>query len=236
MVEEALLDARITNSGYSGIRVIWDVSIEVHPGEVVLLLGSNGAGKTTFLKSMMGIIEAREGKVAFKGKDITKVPLRSKQSLGISYISEDTFFNNLTISENLRMGNLTLSSSEVRKRMEEVFTVFPELKDRLGNKCSSLSGGQRKMLIMARAIMGTPDLLVVDEPSGGLSPLFVDKVLDVISLLKKKGMSILISEQNVEFAYLADRIYVMDNGRITFNGTPEEALKDNAIHNAYFNI
>lgn len=236
MAEEVLLDARITDSGYSGIQVIWDVSINVQPGEVVLLLGSNGAGKTTFLKSMMGIIEPKEGKVTFKGKDITKVPLRSKQSIGISYISEDTFFNNLSIYENLRMGNLSLGSAETKKRLEEVFSVFPELKDRMRNKCSSLSGGQRKMLIMARAIMGTPDLLVVDEPSGGLSPLFVDKVIDVISLLKKKGMSILISEQNVEFAYLADRIYVMDNGRITFKGTPDEALKNNAIHNAYFNI
>lgn len=236
MAEGTLLEAKITNSGYSGIQVIWDVSIEVNDGEVVLLLGSNGAGKTTFLKSMMGIIEAREGKVVLKGKEITKVPLRSRQSLGISYISEDTFFNNLTIRENLLMGNLKLKPSEAVKRMEEVFSVFPELKDRLNNKCSSLSGGQRKMLIMARAIMGSPELLVVDEPSGGLSPLFVDKVIDVISLLKKKGMSILISEQNVEFAYLADRIYVMDNGRITFSGTPEEALKNNSIHSAYFNI
>lgn len=236
MAGEALLDARITNSGYSGIQVIWDVSIDVSPGEVVLLLGSNGAGKTTFLKSVMGIIEPRSGKVIFKGKDITKIPLRSRQELGIYYIAENSYFQSLTIQDNLRMANLKLGMAESKKRLEEVFTVFPELKDRAGDKCSSLSGGQRKMLIMAKAIMGSPDLLIIDEPSGGLSPLFVDKIIDVISMLKGKGISILLSEQNVEFASLADRIFVMDNGRIVFSGSREDALKNDAIHNAYFNI
>lgn len=236
MAGEALLDARITNSGYSGIQVIWDVSIDVSPGEVVLLLGSNGAGKTTFLKSVMGIIEPRAGKVIFKGKDITKTPLRSRQELGIYYIAENSYFQSLTIQDNLRMANLKLGIAESKKRLEEVFTVFPELKDRAGDKCSSLSGGQRKMLIMAKAIMGSPDLLVIDEPSGGLSPLFVDKIIDVISMLKGKGISILLSEQNVEFASLADRIFVLDNGRIVFSGSRDDALKNDAIHNAYFNI
>ncbi len=236
MEEEVLFEGTVNDSGYSGMRVIWDISIKVHKGETVLLLGANGAGKTTYLKSVMGMLPINDGEVLFKGKDISKIVLNKRERLGVSYLSEDTFFNSLTIKENLRMGALFRKSEFIKEKMEEVIKVFPELKDRMNRKCSSLSGGQRKMLIMARAIMAEPELLIIDEPSNGLSPLLVDRVIDVISMLKQKGISILFSEQNVEFSSLADRIYVIDNGRVVFNGTRKEAMENNSIHNAYFSI
>lgn len=236
MEEDLMLEASVTNSGYGGLQVIWDAKVTVSKGEVVLLLGANGAGKTTFLKSIMGIIEPLEARVVLDGKEITKTSLNKRQGLGVCYIAEDTYFQNLTIYENLIMGNPEAKGEALRKKLEEVYRVFPELKERVRSKCSSLSGGQRKMLIMARAIMSDAKILIIDEPSGGLSPLFVEKVMDALSFLKKSGVSILISEQNVDFASLADRIYAMDNGRIVFHGTPEEALKNDAVHNAYFNI
>jgi len=234
--EEPLLDASITNSGYSGMQVIWDCSVKVFPREFVLLLGANGAGKTTFLKSIMGIIKPVAGRIILRGEDISDVPLQKKNTFNIIFLSEETYFPNLTIYENLRMGVMKLDKTEFHRRLKDVFSMFPDLSEKEKNRSSSLSGGQRKMLIMARALMGNPDLLIVDEPSSGLSPLFVDRILDVMEILKKRGISMLVSEQNVEFVSLADRVYVLDNGRIIFNGTPEEALKDNAIHKAYFNI
>lgn len=236
MEEEVLFDATVNDSGYSGMRVIWDISIRVHKGETVLLLGTNGSGKTTFLKSIMGMLEVKEGRVLFKGNDISKVPLSKREKIGISYLSEDTFFNNLTIRENLKMGAPFRKSDYIKEKMESVFKIFPELRERARNKCSSLSGGQRKMLIMARAIMSEPELLIIDEPSNGLSPLLVDRIIDVISLLKKSGISILFSEQNVEFSSLADRIYAIDNGRVVFQGTRQQAMEDDSIYNAYFSI
>ena len=236
MEEKYILEATVTNSGYSGIQVIWDASIKVAKGEVVLLLGSNGSGKTTFLKSIMGIIPPVKASVVLDGIDITRLPLNKRNSHGICYISEDTYFQNLTIYENLKMGNSSLKGEALKKKITEVFNVFPELKDRLHSKCSSLSGGQRKMLIMARAIMSDAKILIIDEPSGGLSPLFIEKVMDALALLKQNGLSILISEQNVEFSHLADHIYVLDNGRIVFYGTEKEAEENDAVNAAYFNI
>jgi branched-chain amino acid transport system ATP-binding protein len=234
--EEVLFEGIVRDSGYSGMRVIWDIDIKVHRGETVLILGANGAGKTTYLKSIMGIIKINDGKVLFKGNDITKVPLNLRERLGIIYISEDTFFNNLTVKENLMMGALFRRQDEVKKYTRDVLDTFPELKDKLNSKCSSLSGGQRKMLIMARAIMGESQMLVIDEPSSGLSPLLIDRIFDVISLLKERGIAVLLSEQNVEFSSLSDTIYVIDNGRVVFKGTKQQALEDNSIHRAYFSV
>ncbi len=236
MEEEVLFEGIVRDSGYSGMRVIWDIDIKVHRGETVLILGANGAGKTTYLKSIMGIIKINDGKVLFKGNDITKVPLNLRERLGIIYISEDTFFNNLTVKENLMMGALFRRQDEVKKYTRDVLDTFPELKDKLNSKCSSLSGGQRKMLIMARAIMGESQMLVIDEPSSGLSPLLIDRIFDVISLLKERGIAVLLSEQNVEFSSLSDTIYVIDNGRVVFKGTKQQALEDNSIHRAYFSV
>ena len=236
MEEEVLFEGIVRDSGYSGMRVIWDIDIKVHRGETVLILGANGAGKTTYLKSIMGIIKINDGKVLFKGNDITKVPLNLRERLGIIYISEDTFFNSLTVKENLMMGALFRRQDEVKKYTRDVLDTFPELKDKLNSKCSSLSGGQRKMLIMARAIMGESQMLVIDEPSSGLSPLLIDRIFDVISLLKERGIAVLLSEQNVEFSSLSDTIYVIDNGRVVFKGTKQQALEDNSIHRAYFSV
>ena len=236
MEEEVLFEATVKDSGYSGMRVIWDITTNVHKGETVLLLGANGAGKTTYLKSVMGMIDINDGKVLFKGRDISKIPLNLRERLGISYLSEDTFFNSLTIKENLKMGALFRKPEYTKEKMGEVIRGFPELKGRMNNKCSSLSGGQRKMLIMARAIMAEPELLIIDEPSNGLSPLLVDRIIDVISMLKQKGISILFSEQNVEFSSLADRIYAIDNGRVVFQGTRREAMENDSINNAYFSL
>lgn len=235
MEKEVLLKVEGISSGYSGLRVVENVSIEVNKGEVVLIVGSNGAGKTTFLKTISGLLPKESGSVFLNRKDISTLSIREKRRNGLAYVSDDTYFPTLTVKENLKM-SASRSREGSKEKINEVYRVFPELKERLKSKAGSLSGGQRKMLIMAMAMVSDPVLLILDEPSGGLSPLFVEKIIDSIELLKKSGKSILLAEQNVEFMTLADRVYVLDFGKISFSGNPEQAIRDDAIRKAYFNL
>lgn len=234
MENETLLRVSSIKSGYSGLQIIWDVDLEVNEGETTILIGANGAGKTTLLKTIVGLVPAWGGKVEFNGDEITSLPLHEKSRRGIVFLSEMGVFPELSIHENLLLSSLREKSSEVKKNMERVFEIFPDLKNMKGENASSLSGGQRKMLIIARALMAKPRILILDEPSSGLSPLFVDRVIDSLKIFKEMGISMLISEQNVEFLSIADKVYGLDHGSISFSGTPDELLKNDTIREAYF--
>jgi len=232
--KEVLLRVDGISSGYSGLRVVENVSIEVNKGEVVLMLGSNGAGKTTFLKTVSGLLPKELGSVFLDGKDLSNMSIRDRRRSGLTYMSDDTYFPTLTVKENLQMS--ISGKGNLNDNLNEVYDVFPELREKSKLKAGSLSGGQRKMLIIAMAMVSDPLLLILDEPSGGLSPLFVEKIIDSIALLKKSGKSILLAEQNVEFLTLVDKVYVLDFGKVSFAGSPEQAIKEDSIRKAYFNL
>ena len=234
MEKEVLLRVDGISSGYSGLRVVENVSIEVNKGEVVLMLGSNGAGKTTFLKTVSGLLPKELGSIFLDGKDLSNMSIRDRRRSGLTYMSDDTYFPTLTVKENLQMS--ISGKGNLNDNLNEVYDVFPELREKSKLKAGSLSGGQRKMLIIAMAMVSDPLLLILDEPSGGLSPLFVEKIIDSIALLKKSGKSILLAEQNVEFLTLVDKVYVLDFGKVSFAGSPEQAIKEDSIRKAYFNL
>lgn len=234
MEDEVIFRASSVKGGYGGLQIIWDISIEVSKHESVIVLGPNGAGKTTFFKNIMGIIQPWGGEIYFKGEDITKIPPFKRARKGLIYLSETGVFSELTVLENLRLSALNSNKVKFSSDLEKVYEVFPDLKKMKGDKASSLSGGQRKMLVVARALVSSPELLVVDEPSSGLSPMFVDKVIESLKVVREMGISMLVSEQNVRFLDLADRIYGLEHGAISFTGTKDELLKDETLRRSYF--
>jgi branched-chain amino acid transport system ATP-binding protein len=239
---EDLLRAEGIESGYGKVQVLWGAGLTVRPGETVVLLGANGAGKTTLLKVLVGLMPAWSGSVQFAGADITALRTDRRVRLGMSYMSELGVFPGLTIEENLRIGGQFVDRTVLRARMEELFGVFPDLAGRKRALAGSLSGGQRKMLGIAKALASGPKLLVMDEPSAGLSPLFVQQVIAVLTKFRtggaggETGVAMLIAEQNVAFLDLADRVYTLEGGRIRFAGTVEELHADDALHRAYFGL
>ena len=203
-----------------------------------MLLGANGAGKTTLLQALVGLMPAWRGSVRLGGTDITGPRTDRRVRLGLSYMSELGVFPGLTIEENLRIGGQFVDRATLRARMDELFGVFPDLAERKRSLASSLSGGQRKMLGIAKALAAGPKLLVMDEPSAGLSPLFVQQVIAVLEKFRAggQGLAMLIAEQNVAFLDLADRVYTLEGGRIRFEGTVEQLHADDALHRAYFGL
>lgn len=217
------------------MQIIWDCSLAVHMNETVLLLGSNGAGKTTLLKGIMGFLPARSGSIYFEGRDLTGVPVHIKSRLGITYSSESSIYPMMTVRENLLMSCMR-SREGFGKRASEVFNIFPDLQKFENSRASGLSGGQRKMLSIGRVMMARPKLLLLDEPSSGLSPLFTGKIIEALQVLRELGIPMLISEQNTEFTRLADSVMVLDHGRVVFSGSESEAERNEAIHSAYFGV
>jgi branched-chain amino acid transport system ATP-binding protein len=215
---------------------LWGVDLAVHEGESVVLLGANGAGKTTLLKTIMGLVPAWRGAARFAGEEVTRWRTDRRVRAGIVYMSESSGFPGLTVEENIRIGGQFLGGAEVRQRLAELFEVFPALAEKRRVLASSLSGGQRKMLGVAKALVGKPRLVVMDEPSSGLSPLFVKEVVRVLGRFRGGGLSLLIAEQNVRFLDLADRIYTLNGGRIDFTGTVAEMHSNDALHRAYFGL
>ena len=232
----ALLDISGLEAGYGKVRVLWGVDLAVGEHETVVLLGANGAGKTTLLRTLMGLIGAWRGHVRFSGEDVTRLRTDHRVRRGIVYMSESAGFADLTIEENIRIGAQFLPRSEIRARAAELYAIFPALAERRRALAGSLSGGQRKMLGIAKALAGKPRLLVMDEPSAGLSPLFVKEVVRVLGGFRGKGLSFLIAEQNVKFLDLADRVYTIEGGRIGFSGTVAAMHADDALHRAYFGL
>jgi len=231
-----LLDISGLTSGYGGIQVLWGVDLEVRVNESVVLLGANGAGKTTLLKTVMGLIEPWSGSIAFDGRDVTRLRTDVKVQRGIAFMSDTSGFPDLTIEENLRVGAQLLSRAELRASLEEVYSIFPILEERHRSLAGSLSGGQRKMLGIAKALAGRPHLLVMDEPSSGLSPLLVKEVVRTLMRLRETQLALLVAEQNVKFLELADRVYTLDHGRIGFSGSVAAMHRDDALQRAYFGL
>jgi branched-chain amino acid transport system ATP-binding protein len=231
-----LMKAAGVDAGYGTMQVLWGVDLDVRPGETVLLLGANGAGKTTFLKSLVGLIEARAGSITLADTDITRMRSSDRMKLGMTYMSELAVFPDLSIEENIRVGAQALGHADPGARVEEMYGVFPVLRDKRRAPASSLSGGQRKMLGIAKALAAEPKLLVMDEPSAGLSPLFVKEVLRILSDLRGKGLALLIAEQNIGFLEVATRVFVLEGGRIQFSGTVAEMTDNEALRRAYFGL
>lgn len=231
----AMLQVEGLNVYYGLIHALHDVSFEVNEGEVVALIGSNGAGKTTTLHTVTGLLPAKSGKVLFQGKEITKKPGHEIVRLGISHVPEGRrVFSNLTVAENLRMGAYTRPNSEIASSMEEVYKRFPRLQERKTQAAGTLSGGEQQMLAMGRALMAKPRILLMDEPSMGLSPLFVGEIFKIIEDVSAAGTTVLLVEQNAKKALsIADRAYVLETGKVIQEGKASDLLNDDSIKKAY---
>lgn len=225
-------------SCYGRIKALKGISIEVRRGETVALVGSNGAGKTTFLRTLSGVQPMSAGSIHFKGEDISKLRPDKRMRLGICQSPEGRqVFGPLSIEDNLALGAYTQPREQVAGDMEKIFTMFPILKEKRALPAGTLSGGQQQMLAIGRALMGRPSLLLLDEPSMGLAPLLVAEVFNVIKMLKSKGMTILLVEQNAFAALaIADRGYVLETGRVTLTGTGQELLSNEQVRAAYLGM
>lgn len=221
---------------YGVIRALKGISFEVNQGEIITLIGANGAGKTTTMQSLMGLIPTRNGVVTYDGKDITKVPCHKIVQMGMAQVPEGRrIFQELSVADNLLMGAyLNRDSKKIKADMEEMFVQFPILKERRNQIAGTLSGGEQQMLAICRALMSHPKLLMLDEPSMGLSPLLVGQVFDIIQNLNAQGITILLVEQNADKALkIADRAYVLENGEIRYSGTGAELAGSEEIKKAY---
>ena len=232
----ALLEVNNLEVFYGVIRAIKGISFHVEEGELVTLIGANGAGKTTTMQSVMGLIHAKSGEIIYDGQKINNMPSHKIVHLGMTQVPEGRrIFSELTVYENLLMGAfIQKDKSVVRTDMEKVYELFPRLAERKNQVAGTLSGGEQQMLAMGRAIMSRPKLLMLDEPSMGLSPLLVDLVFDIIKQLHRDGTTILLVEQNAGKALdISDRAYVLENGTITLQGTGKELAESDSVKRAY---
>ena len=234
----ALLKVQGLKSGYGVVEVLRGVDLQVMPGELVALLGSNGAGKTTLNLTLSGLVAARAGKVGFDGQDITGLHSRQVVKHGLIQVPEGRkVFPNLSVHENLELGAFTRGRERKLQNLDKVYETFPRLKERVAQLAGTLSGGEQQMLAIGRGLMAEPRLLILDEPSLGLSPLLVEELFGLISQLRSSGLAILLVEQNVgQSLDIADRAYVMENGQIRFTGTPAELLASDTLRQAYLGM
>jgi len=226
------------HTAYGPSRVLFGVSLEVHAGECVALIGRNGVGKTTTMRSIMGLTPPLQGRVLWKGRDIAHLGPHRICRLGIGFVPEDRrIFPELTVWENLDIARRAGANGKTAWREAEVFALFPdlaEIRDRLGGV---LSGGQQQMLTIARTLMGNPELLLLDEPSEGLAPLIVEQLRQRVAELKATGLSIVLAEQNLRFVLaLADRVYILEKGEVRFTGTPSDLRADSRIVHQYLTV
>ncbi|MBR3574395.1 MAG: ABC transporter ATP-binding protein [Lachnospiraceae bacterium] len=220
---------------YGSIHAIKGVSFEVGKGEIVTLIGANGAGKSTTLNTVGGLLKPREGSIEFEGKSILGVAPHKVVSEGMALCPEGRrVFAQLSVKENLEMGAYTRPASEIPETLEKVYEQFPRLKERETQMAGTLSGGEQQMLAMGRALMSKPRLLMLDEPSMGLAPILVDQIFEIIETLNKAGTTILLVEQNAQMALsIAHRAYVLETGRIVNTGTGKDLLNDDSVKKAY---
>ncbi len=226
------------HTAYGLSQVLFGVSLDVHAGECIALIGRNGVGKTTTMRSIMGLTPPRQGRVMWKGQDIARQGPHRICRMGIGFVPEDRrIFPELTVWENLDIARRTGAGGQTTWREEQVFALFPDLagiRDRLGGV---LSGGQQQMLTIARTLMGNPELLLLDEPSEGLAPLIVELLQQRVAELKATGLSIVLAEQNLQFVMaLADRVYILEKGEVRFTGTPADLRADERIVHQYLTV
>lgn len=233
-----LLSIENLRAGYGAVEVLRGVDIRISHGELIALLGSNGAGKTTLNAVMSGLVVPRSGRIVFDGEDLTGAHYRRIVQAGLIQVPEGRkVFPNLTVLENLELGAFTRARSRLSENIDRVFDTFPRLRERAAQLAGTMSGGEQQMLAIGRGLMAEPKLLILDEPSLGLSPLLVEELFSLIAKLRADGLAILLVEQNVgQSLDIADRAYVMENGSIRFSGTSSELLASDALRQAYLGV
>ena len=232
----AMLEVKDLKVYYGMIQAIKGVSFHVDEGEVIALIGANGAGKTTILHTISGLLAPKEGSITFEGKDIVKIPGHKIVSMGMAHVPEGRrVFAQMSVLQNLKMGAYTRKNKEeIQQNLQMVFERFPRLEERQNQLAGTLSGGEQQMLAMGRALMSQPKIILMDEPSMGLSPIFVNEIFDIIEEVSKGGTTVLLVEQNAKKALsIADRAYVLETGNIALEGKASELLNNNAIKKAY---
>ena len=232
----AMLEIRDLEVNYGAINAIKKISFDVNQGEVIALIGANGAGKTTTLHTITGLLKAKSGSVMFDGKELTKMPPHKIVEMGMAHVPEGRrIFQQLSVFKNLDLGAYTRRDrAEYARNLAMVYEKFPRLEERKGQRAGTLSGGEQQMLAMGRALMSKPRLIVMDEPSMGLSPIFVNEIFDIIRVVSESGTTVLLVEQNAKKALsIADRAYVLETGKITMSGKASDLLNDEAVQKAY---
>ena len=232
----SILDINNLESGYGDVQILWGVTLKLEQGRLTTLVGANGSGKTTLMRTTMGLLRAKRGKIQFEGRDITRLSPHAKAQRGLVMIPEGRqLFTDLTVRENLEMGATPYHArSEMQKTLAWIFELFPRLKERETQVAGTLSGGEQQMLAIARGLMAKPRVLMFDEPSLGLSPLFTQHLFEIIKKLKETGMTMLLVEQNVQMALaVSDYAYVMSHGKIEIEGKAREVREMESVRKAY---
>ncbi len=232
----AMLEVKDLEVYYGVIQAIKGISFEVNQGEVIALIGANGAGKTTTLQTITGMLQAKRGQIIYEGQDITKVPGHKIVTMGMAHVPEGRrVFSQLSVLENLKMGAYTQKDKkEVEKILQRVYQSFPRLEERKKQAAGTLSGGEQQMLAMGRALMSNPKIILMDEPSMGLSPIFVEEIFKIIREISASGTTVLLVEQNAKKALsIADRAYVLETGNIVLSGNAQELMDNESIKKAY---
>ena len=234
-----MLKIERVNAGYSDVTVLWDINIALEAGKTLAIVGSNGAGKSTIMRTLCGLVSPSAGSITFDGKNISKMAPHDIVKLGIVYVPEGRrLFNKLSVMDNLLVGSYLPQNRKKRaENLERVFEMFPKLHERREQKAGTLSGGEQQMLAIGRGLMSCPKVLMLDEPSLGIAPVIVDKLFEIIAQLKKENMTILISEQNVgRVLDIGDDAIVVQSGRIVMSGTCEEIKNSDMIQKAYLGM
>jgi branched-chain amino acid transport system ATP-binding protein len=232
---DVLLELKDVHTYYGRIHALQGISLQVHKGEIVTLIGANGAGKTTILKTISGLLHAGKGQVFFEGKDVTQQPAHELVKAGIGHAPEGRrIFSRLTVLENLQMGGFTRTQAEAREDIERMYSLFPRLRERASQMGGSLSGGEQQMLAVGRALMSRPDVLLLDEPSLGLAPILVQEIFSIIQEINSRGMTILLVEQNaLQALNVAHRGYVLQTGKVLLSGAASELITNDTVRKAY---
>ena len=232
----AMLEVKDLQVYYGVIQALKGISFHVNQGEVIALIGANGAGKTTTLQTLTGILSPKSGSIVFEGKDLTRTPAHKIVEMGMAHVPEGRrVFADMSVYENLLLGAYTRKDkAEIAESLASVYKRFPRLEERKGQRAGTLSGGEQQMLAMGRALMSRPRIMLMDEPSMGLSPIFVNEIFDIIREVSESGTTVLLVEQNAKKALsIADRAYVLETGSITMDGKAEDLLNDEAVQKAY---
>ncbi len=235
---ETILEVRRLRAFYGRAQILFDMSLGVKRGEIVALMGRNGAGKSTTLKAIMGLVEASAEAIRFNGADIARLPAYRIARAGLGYVPEDRrIFTDLTVYENLEIGRRDVRDGRAPWSPERLFAIFPNLAEMKGRQASAMSGGEQQMLTIARTLMGNPEMVLLDEPSEGLAPVIVEEMAEAVIRMKEEGIAVLLSEQNLHFASaVSDRAVVIEKGAVRFEGTMDELAGNGAVRQAYLSV